>query len=100
MAAKGFTIWKLLGEKGVTQNIPACSSNKRQFTIDEIEHTEQVAKLRIHIERMNRGIKEYHLFDTPIPLSLAESVNQLWTLHVCWHFSRVLLYKLGLYKPH
>ena len=80
MADKGFTIRKLLGEKGVTLNIPEFLSNKRQFTIDEIEHTEQVAKLQIHIERMNRRIKEYHLFDTPIPLSLAGSVNQLWTV--------------------
>lgn len=80
MADKGFTIRKLLSEKGVTLNIPEFLSNKRQFTVSEIEHTEQVAKLRIHIERMNRRIKEFHLFDTPIPLSLAGSANQLWTV--------------------
>ena len=38
------------------------------------------AKLRIHIERMNRRIKECHLFDTLIPLALAGSINQLWTV--------------------
>ena len=80
MADKGFTIRKLLSEKGVTLNIPEFLSSKRQFTVGEIEHTEQVAKLRIHIERMNRRIKEFHLFDTPIPLSLVGSVNQLWTV--------------------
>ena len=80
MADKGFTLRKILAERGVTLNIPEFLSSKRQFTISEIEHTEQVAKLRIHIERMNRRIKENHLFDTQIPLSLAGSINQLWTI--------------------
>ena len=80
MADKGFTLRKILAERGVTLNIPELLSSKRQFTISEIEHTEEVAKLRIHIERMNRRIKENHLFDTPIPLSLVESINQLWTV--------------------
>ena len=80
MADKGFTLQKILAERGVTLNIPEFLSNKRQFTMSEIEHTEQVAKLRIHIERMNRRIKECNLFDTPIPLALARSINQLWTV--------------------
>lgn len=80
MADKGFTLQKILAERGVTLNIPEFLSNKGKFTMSEIEHTEQVAKLRIHIERMNRRIKECHLFDTPIPLALAGSINQLWTV--------------------
>ena len=51
--------------------------------ISEKEHTEQVAKLRIHIEGMKRRIKENDLFDSAIPLSLAGSINQLWTV-VCF----------------
>ena len=80
LADKGFTLQKMLAEKGVTLNIPDFLRNKRQFTVSEIEHTEQIAKLRIHIERMNRRIKENHLFDTAIPLSLVLSINQLWTV--------------------
>ena len=80
MADKGFTLRKILAERGVTLNIPEFLSSKRQFTISEIEHSEQVAKLKIHIEKMNRRIKENHLFDTQIPLSLAGSINQLWTI--------------------
>ena len=70
MVDKGFTLRKILAERGVTLNIPEFLSSKRQFTISEIEHTNEVAKLRIHIERMNRWIKENHLFDTFFPLSL------------------------------
>lgn len=80
MADKGFTIRKLLQERGVTLNIPKFLSNKVQFTTSEIQTTEEIAKLRIHIERMNRRIKENHLFDSPIPMSLSGSVNQLWTV--------------------
>lgn len=80
MADKGFTLKKVLEEKQVTLNIPDFLSSKKQFSKSEIENTEQIARLRIHIERMNRRIKENHLFDTPIPLSLTGSVNQLWAV--------------------
>lgn len=78
MADKGFTIRKMLAEKGSTLNIPHFLSSKRQFTPTEITETEQIASLRIHIERVNRRIKENHIFDAPLPLSLADSANQLW----------------------
>lgn len=80
MADKGFTIKKLLAERDVTLNIPHFLSSKRQFTVQEVEDIENIAKLRIHIERMNRRIKENHIFDTPIPISLCGSINQLWTV--------------------
>lgn len=80
MADKGFTIKKILSERGITLNIPHFLSSKRQFTVQEVEDIENIAKLRIHIERMNRRIKENHLFDTPIPISLCGSVTQLWTV--------------------
>ena len=80
MADKGFTLKKMLEDRGVTLNIPPFLSSKRQFTPEEVRETEQIAKLRIHIERLNRRVKENHLFDTPIPLTLAGSANQLWTV--------------------
>ena len=46
-----------------------------QFTPEEVRETEQIAKLRIHIERLNRRVKENHLFDTPNPLILAGTAN-------------------------
>lgn len=79
MADKGFTLRKSFEEKGVTLNIPPFLSSKRQFTPEEIKETEQIAKLRIHIERLNRRIKENHLFDVPLPMTLVGSANQLWT---------------------
>ena len=80
MADKGFTLKKMLEDRGVTLNIPPFLSSKRQFTPEEVRETEQIAKLRIHIERLNRRVKENHLFDTPIPLTLAGTANQLRTV--------------------
>ena len=71
MVDKGFTLKKLLEDRGETHIIPPFLSSKRQFTPEEVRETEQIAKLRIHVERLNRRVKENHLFDTPIPLTLA-----------------------------
>ena len=75
MAYKGFTLKKMLEDRGVTLNIPHFLSSKMQFTPEEVRETEQIAKLRIHIERLNRRVKENHLFDTRNPLTLAGNAN-------------------------
>jgi len=80
MADKGFTIGDLL-PKNCTLNIPPFLSTKIQFSSSEVEMTQKIAKLRIHVERAIRRVKEYHIFDTVIPLSMASSVNQIW--YVC-----------------
>ena len=53
IADKGFTIKKVLNEKKVTLNISPFLSSKKQFTPSEIKETEQIAKLRIYMERVN-----------------------------------------------
>ena len=72
MADKGFTLRKILSEKYVTLSIP--------LFLSEIRETMQIARLRKHVERMNKRIKENHLFDSAIPVSLAGSINQLWNV--------------------
>lgn len=80
MADKGFTIQKLLAEKRVTLNIPPFLSSKGKFSTDEIEETEDIAKLRVHVERAIKRIREDSFWEKPIPLSVAGSVNQFWTV--------------------
>ena len=58
MADKGLTLKEMLGDRGVTLNIPHFLSSKGQFTPEEVKETEQIPKLRIHIERLNRQVKE------------------------------------------
>ena len=80
MADKGFIVEKLLQEKGASLNIPAFLHETGQFTANEIAENEEIASLRIHVERYICRLKENHIFDCEIPLSLTGSVNQLWTV--------------------
>lgn len=70
MADKGFTIRDKLQEKGCTLNIPPFYI-KGQFTVDEIFYTQEIAKVRIDVERSIGRNKCFHIFDGVMPLSLA-----------------------------
>ena len=80
MVDKGFTLRKCLAEKMSHSTSHIFLSSKKQFSPSEVTETEEIAKLRFHIERVNRRIKENHLFDAPLFLSLVGSANQLWTV--------------------
>lgn len=70
MADKSFTIRDILQEKGCTLNIPPFYT-KGQFTVDEIFYTQEIAKVKIHVERSIGRNKCFHIFDGVMPLSLA-----------------------------
>ncbi|XP_069494855.1 uncharacterized protein [Ambystoma mexicanum] len=59
---------------------------EEELTTQELEEasnigdTNQIASLTVHIEEVVGRIKEYHLFDTIIPLTLATTVHQLWVV--------------------
>lgn len=80
MADKGFLIQPLLDTVGCSLVIPPFLRNKHQFTEEEVTATQTIARLRIHVERAIRRVKEYHIFDSVIPLSLAGTINQIWTV--------------------
>lgn len=80
MADKGFLIEEMLAEKNCTLIMPHFLSRNEQFTEDEAKHNKIIANLRVHIERANRRFKEFHLFDSALPLTLAGTANQLWAV--------------------
>lgn len=81
MADKGFLISDLLSAINVALVIPPFLSQRRQFTREEVTATQKIARLRIHVERAIGRIKQYHIFDGVIPLTLLGTINQLW--YVC-----------------
>jgi hypothetical protein len=81
MVDKGFTIQDLLQNCGAKLVIPPFLTNTRpQLESEEIEQTQSIARLRVHVERAIRRVKCFHIFDRVIPLVLAGSVNQMWSI--------------------
>ncbi|CAN7947907.1 unnamed protein product, partial [Ixodes hexagonus] len=79
MADKGFRIDDLTEEIGVDLNIPPFLRSD-QFTAKETQETQDIAALRIHVERRIQRIKCFHVFDRPISISLVPLANQMWAI--------------------
>ncbi|XP_062619905.1 uncharacterized protein LOC134281457 [Saccostrea cucullata] len=80
MTDKGFLIQDLLDPIDAKLVIPPFLGSKGKFSKEEVTQTQQIARLRIHVERAIRRCKEYHIFDQVIPLSIAGTVNQIWSV--------------------
>ena len=76
----GFTIEELLAPPGVGLNTPPIIGHRSQMDGTEVVETQQIASLRIHIERAIRRVKEFDIVNGVIPASLEGSVNQIWTV--------------------
>ena len=90
LADKGFTIQDLLTPIGCELAIPAFLNSKGQFTKKDLALSKQIHNLRVHVERAIRRVKEFHFFDRVIPLSMAGSINQLWTVALEFLWTSVL----------
>ena len=73
MADKGFDVEALLKEKGISLNIPPFLEKQQQFSQ---EHVKEIK----NVERAIRRVKEFHLFDSTLPLASLGSLNQMFTV--------------------
>lgn len=79
MADKGFTVSDLL-PLGVELNMPPFLGQAGQMSAEDVVQTQQIAGLRIHVERAINKIKNFHIWDGVVPISLFGVVNQMWTV--------------------
>lgn len=86
MADKGFTIQDLL-PLGTSLNIPPFLGQEGQMDPHDVIKTQQIASLRIHVERAINRIKNYKIWDGIVPLSQFGLINQMWT--VCSFLSNI-----------
>ncbi|CAM4596433.1 unnamed protein product [Leuciscus chuanchicus] len=77
MVDKGFLVEDCVPCK---VHIPTFLCNRAQLSEPEVRKTQSIARLRVHVERLIRRVKEHKLFGTEIPLSLTGSINQLYTV--------------------
>ena len=79
MADKGFTIEDLL-PLGVSLNIPPFLGSSNQMPAQDVVRTQEIASLRIHVERAINKIKNFHIWDGVVPLHQFGVVNQMWAV--------------------
>lgn len=79
MADKGFQIDDIL-PLGVKNNIPPFLGGDEQMSAEDVIKTQQIASVRIHVERAINKIKNFHIWDKVIPLSSLGVANQMWTV--------------------
>ncbi|XP_076071975.1 uncharacterized protein LOC143043658 [Mytilus galloprovincialis] len=83
MADKGFTINDLLVKRQCALNIPPFRGIKDQFTTDEVFQTQEIAQLRIHVERSIGRVKNFHILEGVLPLSIAPLSTKIFQT-CCW----------------
>lgn len=59
---------------------PPLLSKVKQMPSHQVKETQAVARLRVHVERVIRRIKQNKLFDGVITLSRAVNISQLFTV--------------------
>ncbi|CAC5415472.1 unnamed protein product [Mytilus coruscus] len=83
MADKGFTISDLLAKRQCALNIPPFRGIKDQFTTEEVFQTQEIAQLRIHVERSIGRVKNFHILEGVLPLSIAPLSTKIFQT-CCW----------------
>jgi len=87
MADKGFTIGDLLAKKAAFLQIPPFLANKGQFSAEEVQLTKTIARARIHVERAIGRVKQFHILDPVVPISLNATISSIF--RVCCFLSNL-----------
>ena len=82
MADQGFDIEEDLTLLGVHLNMPLFLSGKSQLTEKELIATRRIPSLRIHVEGAMERMKNFHIFDRPIPAALTDIADRIFLLVV------------------
>ena len=79
MADMGFLIQdEPLASVGATLTIPAFLSGRKQFSKEDTATNKKVACLRVHVERCVERIKNWHILDCRIPVSLGPFASDIF----------------------
>ena len=77
MADKGFNIRDELASFGAILEGPSFLKSNTQFTEAETNNNKAIASLRIHVEREMERLKNWHILDRKIPLTMAPYASDM-----------------------
>lgn len=69
-------------------NIPPFKGARAQLSAEEVTETVHITSVRIHVEQAIGRIKNYHILDGTLPLTLAHTVDQIFS--VCAYLTNFL----------
>ena len=88
LADRGFLIGEELANNGVQLVIPAFTKGKKQLSQREQEVSRQIARVRIHVERVMRRIKTFNIVSDIFPICLQQHADDIVT--ICCALSNLL----------
>ena len=77
MADKGFNIRDELASVGAILEGPSFLKSNTQFTEAETNNNKAIASLRIHVEREMERLKNWHILDRKIPITMAPYASDM-----------------------
>lgn len=80
MADKGFNVQDELASVGATLVIPSFLKGKTQFSSGDCSKNKAIASLRIHVERLMERIKNWHILDRRMPITVAPYASDILTI--------------------
>ena len=71
LADRGFDIHDDVAIHGAKLEIPSFTRGKKQLSLDEVEYSQRLSKVRIHIERVIGLLKnKYTILQSTLPVSI------------------------------
>ena len=97
MADRGFLISGILNDMGVKLHMPSFKGTERtQLKSSETIKSENISKVRIHVERAIQRIKIFHILDGEVKLSMKDVAEQIFTVCLFGEFSKPYCQKVAI----
>ena len=80
MADRGFEMQDVLVPTQHFLNIPPFRDQSGKLSEKDVLSTQQIARVRIHVERVIAQVKTFLILQGVIPSSLDGNINQTWTV--------------------
>ena len=76
LADRGFLIADELAVRGVKLIMPAFTKGRSQLSKREVDKSRQCSKLRIHVERVIRKVRQFRMIRGPVPITLLKVADE------------------------
>ena len=77
MVDRGFNVQDLLLVKQVKLYMPPFTKGQIQFTKQKVKRGQDIAKARIHVERAIERVKRFRIFNSVIPLTMKDVLDDI-----------------------